>query len=110
MKARHGLKALLKIRMSSNPIYLVAPSGSCWQHAVSRTPHARRTTIEDVGVDHRRAQIPMAQQFLNGADVVTVLKKVRREGMPERVTGCLFRDAGLQDGLANCALDEDSCR
>jgi hypothetical protein len=36
-----------------------------------------RTTVECVSVEHRRADIAAAQQFLNGADVVSVFEKMR---------------------------------
>src|SRR6266478_1991110 len=40
------------------------------EHPVRRAPNGRRATVQDVGVDHRRAHIPVAQQLLNGANVV----------------------------------------
>ena len=33
----------------------------------------------DMGVDHRRLEVPMAEQFLNGADVGAGLEEVGRE-------------------------------
>ena len=34
--------------------------------------HAAGTPVQDVGVDHRGAHVPMAEQFLDGPDVVAV--------------------------------------
>jgi len=59
-----------------------------------------------VGVNHRRAHIPVAQQFLNGADVVTVLQKVRRKRVPERVARRLLGKAGLEHSLSDGTLDD----
>src|SRR5437867_6945906 len=59
-----------------------------------------------MGVDHRRAHIPVAQQLLNGADVVPVLQQVRRKGVPEGVTRRLLRQGGLEHGLADGTLDD----
>ena len=38
-----------------------------------------------MGVDHSSLDILMAEQFLDGADIVAVLEQVRGEGMPEGV-------------------------
>jgi hypothetical protein len=46
----------------------------------SVTPDAQGTPIQDVRVDHRRAHIRMAEQFLHGLDVVSVLEQMRRKG------------------------------
>ncbi len=80
-----------------------------------------------MGIDHRRAQIPVAEELLDRADVVAVLKKVRREGVPERMASrgfvqaraahCVL-DGALQDRfvevvpapLAGQPIDMDSCR
>ena len=48
----------------------------------------------------------MAQQFLNGADVVTVLQKVRRKRVPERVARRLLGKAGLEHSLSDGTLDD----
>jgi len=49
---------------------------------VERTLHPAPATVEDVGIDHRRAHVGMAEQFLNRADVVARLQQVRCERMP----------------------------
>ena len=43
------------------------------EHPVGRAPDTGRTPVQDVGVDHRCAHVPMAEQFLDGPDVVTLL-------------------------------------
>jgi len=48
----------------------------------------------------------VTQQFLNGADVVTVLQEMRRKGMPERVARRLLGKAGLEHGFSNGTLDD----
>ena len=48
---------------------------------VDRTPDAERPAIEHVCVDHRRAHVPMAEQLLDGPNVITVLEEMRRERM-----------------------------
>src|SRR5205814_4739021 len=58
------------------------------------------------GVDHRRADVAMAEQLLDGPDVVTVVEQVRGEGMPERVTARVLEDAGLAQGALDGTLDD----
>src|SRR5207302_10486819 len=43
---------------------------------------------------------------LKGADVVTVLQKVRRKRVPERVARRLLGKAGLKHGLSDGTLDD----
>jgi hypothetical protein len=49
---------------------------------IGRTPDAQGTSIQDVCVDHRRADIRLAEQFLHRSDVVSVLEQMRRKGVP----------------------------
>jgi len=59
-----------------------------------------------MGVDHGRAHIPVTQQFLNGADVVTVLQEVRRKRVPECVARRLLGKTGPEHGFSNGTLDD----
>ena len=54
---------------------------------VGRAPDAQRASIQDVGVDHRRPDIVVAEQFLNRPDVVPHLQQVGGKGMAQRVGG-----------------------
>jgi len=47
----------------------------------------------------------VAEEFLNGADVVAILEQVGREGMAEGVTGGPIRDAAAPDGIASGGLN-----
>ena len=53
-------------------------------------PHAEPSTVEDVRVNHRRAQVPVPQEFLYCPDVIPILQEVRRERMPKRVAAHRF--------------------
>ena len=55
-----------------------------------RAGDAVRTTIQDVGVDLRRADVSMPEQFLNGTDVLALLEQMRGEGAPEGMAGFLI--------------------
>ena len=52
------------------------------QLPISRTSNAPTSTVQHMRVDHRRADIAVAQQFLYRADIVAALVKLRRERMP----------------------------
>ena len=69
-------------------------------------PNAQRTPIQDVSVNHRRADIRMAEQFLNRSNVVPVLEQVRRKRMAERVTAGPFRNPRPADRCGDRALDD----
>lgn len=68
------------------------------------TTHRQATPLQDVSVDHRRPHVLMAEQLLNGADVVTGLEKVGGKGVAEGVTGDALEQANLLSGPANGAL------
>ena len=51
------------------------------EHPVGRAAHGGRAPVEDVGVDHRRRDVAVAEEFLHGADVVAVFEQVGRERM-----------------------------
>jgi len=55
----------------------------------------------DVSVDFRRADVRVAEQFLNHPQVRTVLQQVRRETVPQHVR----RDVALDARAANAILD-----
>jgi hypothetical protein len=46
----------------------------------------------------------VAEQFLNGADVVTIRQQVRGEGVPHRVRPDTLGDAGLARSASDRAL------
>src|SRR5438552_17967420 len=58
-----------------------------------------------MGVDHGHRDVPVAQDLLDGADVVAALQKVSGEGVTESVTSHAFVDArsggGAHDGALN---------
>jgi hypothetical protein len=50
---------------------------------IKRTPDATSALIQDMRIDHRRADISMAKEFLNGPDVVPGFEQMCRKRMPE---------------------------
>jgi hypothetical protein len=53
---------------------------------IKRTTNTLPTTIENMGVNHRCANIFMPEQFLNGADVIAVLEQMRGKTMAKSMT------------------------
>jgi hypothetical protein len=73
---------------------------------IGRTPNAQGTPIQDVRVNHRRADIRMAEQFLNRSNIVAVLEQMRRKGVAERVAADPFRNPSPADRGRDRALHD----
>lgn len=61
--------------------------------------------IGEVGIDLRRTDVFMPQEFLNGAEVIAVFDESCSERMAEGMTAPKFRDTGLADGGFDGALE-----
>jgi hypothetical protein len=71
---------------------------------IQRTTNSAGTVAEDVSVDHGRGDLAVAQELLDGADVLTALQKVGRDGVTEGVATGTLVDAGRADGSGHGAL------
>jgi hypothetical protein len=49
-----------------------------WLQLVRRAPDAQRASIQDVGVDHRRADIRVPEEFLNRSNVGAAFEQMGR--------------------------------
>jgi hypothetical protein len=58
-------------------------------------------SVQDMGIDHGRADILMPKEFLDGTDVIACFKQMRGKGMSESVTTDMLNDACTGD----CFLD-----
>ena len=81
----------------------MSPSRAAGRPGSSHPPSA---AIEDVRVDHGRADVAVAEQLLDRADVVTVLEQMGRERVPESVASGGLRDPRAQDGFPHRALQD----
>lgn len=61
--------------------------------------------IEGVGVDHRRLHVAMAEELLDGMDIVAILQEVDGEGLAEGVGGDASHEACVAGRLLHRALD-----
>jgi hypothetical protein len=54
---------------------------------ICRTPHAMSAPVQDMCIDHRRSHVFVTQKFLDRADVISILQKMRGKGMAQGMTG-----------------------
>jgi hypothetical protein len=55
------------------------------EQPVRRAFDTTAAAVEDVGVDHRRSHLAVAEQFLHRANVVSRLQQMRRKLVPHRM-------------------------
>ena len=72
--------------------------------AVEGAHDAQRAAVDDVRVDHRGADVLVAEQRLDGADVRSGFEQVRGEAVAERVTGRALLEGGGRGGVADGLL------
>jgi hypothetical protein len=66
--------------------------------------HAESASVQHVRVDHRSCHVAVAEQLLDGADVVAALQKVGRERVPKAVAGGGLREVRAERGRAHGPL------
>ena len=64
-----------------------------------------RAAVEHLCVDHGRFEVIVAEQFLDGADVIAVFEQVDRETVTQGLATALFGDPGRVFGLLDGSLD-----
>jgi hypothetical protein len=74
------------------------------RQAVERARRAARCHLEHMGVDHRRADIRVAEQLLHSADVGAGLQQVGRKRMAQGMDGYRLGDARARHRLLECPL------
>lgn len=76
---------------------------ACWRRcrrkAICWASDRRRTTVQHVGVSHGRVGVRVAEDFLDGADVVAIVEQMGGERMPKRVAGGWLGQAFPAGGL-----------
>ncbi len=55
-------------------------------------------SVQDMGVDHRGLDVPVAEEFLDDADVGAIFEEVGGEGVAQDVAGDASGDAGSATG------------
>src|SRR3954469_11742598 len=72
---------------------------------IEGTLYATTAPVQDVGVDGR-PDVFVAEEFLDGADVVADLEQVSREAVPQRMNCGVLGDPGGSCGELEFALDD----
>ena len=72
--------------------------------SIKGTADGKPSPIEDVCVDHRGCHVPVAEELLNGSDIVPRLEKMRGKRVPERVAARSLGESGREHGRPNVAL------
>lgn len=62
------------------------------------------TFVQDMGVDHRRADVFVAKKLLNGTNIIAGLKHMRGKGVTEGVASGVLDYTRLADGFLDCPL------
>jgi len=71
------------------------PNGAAYPMAAS---------VQDMGIDHCRADILVPKEFLNGADIIACFKQMRGKGMSEGVTTDMLNYARTADCFLDASL------
>jgi hypothetical protein len=58
-----------------------------------------------MGIDHGGLEVGVAQQFLDGPDVIPLFHQVGGKAVPEGMDGCPFTDLGLGNRELELFLD-----
>ncbi len=72
---------------------------------VDGAAHAEAGTVTDVGVNHGSGDVFVAEELLDGANIVAVLEQMGSKTVPESVATGGFVDAGGADGVADGVLE-----
>jgi hypothetical protein len=74
--------------------------------SIEWTTDRASAAIENMGIYHGRAHVAVAEQFLDGPDVVAILQQVSREAVTKGMAACTFGEPACLNGGADRALDD----
>jgi hypothetical protein len=75
-------------------IYPTRRPGDC--QSVKRTLDPSHTSVQDMGINHCRADVVVSEKFLDRPDIISVLKQVCCKGVAQSVAPGRFEDASLE--------------
>ncbi len=76
------------------------------EQAVGGAADARGAAVQDMGVDHRRRDVLVAEELLDGAEVAAVLEEMGGEGVAKGMAGGPLRNSRREDGSAHGLLKD----
>ena len=91
------IEAWLQNRVSGRLTLRTFPGGTYQNdirslRLIERASDRESTFREDVGIDHRRPDVAVAQQLLDGTDIVAHFQQSGCEGVPKRMTASVLCD------------------
>lgn len=57
------------------------PSSHTCARLIERTPHCQSALGEDMSIDHRRFPVLVAEEFLDGSDIISLFQESGSEGV-----------------------------
>ena len=66
--------------------------------SIQRTANSATSFIQNMGINHGGFDILMAQEFLNGTDIVVILQKLGGKAMAKSMTTDSLVDTGQTSG------------
>jgi len=74
--------------------------------SIDRAANARWSTVENMGVNHRRFDVAMAQKLLNRSNIIPAFEQVSCEGMPESMACGPPLQSCVCDGISHGFLHQ----
>jgi len=63
-------------------------------------------SVQHMGVNHRRANVSVAQQLLDRQNIIPILQQVGGKGVAKRMAACRFGDLCFQSGFLEGSLQD----
>ena len=73
---------------------------------IDRTADTSPTAIQDVGVNHSGTDVFVSKQFLHGANIVAIFKKMRGKRVPQAMAARRLSDTRFEGCLPHCSLED----
>lgn len=102
----HGTKPSSGVRERGTRLWLCARAGRSRPKEIQWTPRGAAQLLDDVGVDHGRFHVRVAEVFLNLSDVDAVEQQMGRKAVAQRVYRHWLMDLRATGGDLDGLLDD----
>ena len=94
------LLVALVVRGASPSSFPALPHHTFQHHSlwIERAAHPFSSSVQHMGIDHGRADVLMAQEFLHGANIITAFQEVGRKAMTQGMATPWLVDTRSLDG------------
>ena len=87
-------RSYLHIQVCEISVYPTGRWGDC--QSVKRTLDPSPTSVQHMGIDHRRFDVIVSKQLLNSPDIVPLFEQMGGKGMTQSVAASRFEDTRLK--------------